>query len=136
MFLYGFLEVQPFSGFPDLSFIERFLDRFDRLQRIEQTPVVDAAVACPDGSRLGVDKSFALQLIHVFLHGVVTHTDRLPDGSVTWMAPEGFPILAIHQESENGDLSGIEIQTEDRLGQRKKITGMIPAGCVILTYIQ
>ena len=98
---------------------------------------MDATVACPDGSRLGVDKSFALQLIHVFLHGVVTHTDRLPDGSVTRMAPEGFPILAIHQESENGDLSGIELQTKDCLGQRKKVAGMVPAGwCSLMDKIQ
>ena len=129
--------MQSFSRFPDLSFIERFLDRFDRLQRIEQTPVVDAAVACLYGSRLGADESFAFQLIHVFLDGIVAHTDRFSDGSVTRMAPKSFPIFAVHQEGKDGDLACVEIQAKDGFRQGKKIAGMIPAGwCGLMDKIQ
>ena len=83
------------------------------------------AVTGLDHRRLGEDEALMLQPVHVFLDGVVAHTDGASDGAVARMALVSLSVLAVHQECENGDLSRIKPQPKYGLGHREILAGDI-----------
>ena len=85
------------------------------------TPAVTGA----NHGRLGADETLVLKPVHVFLDGVVAHTDGASDGAVARMALVSLSVLAVHQECENGDLSRIKPKPKGGFGHRKEIAGVV-----------
>ena len=83
------------------------------------------AVTGANHGRLGEDEALVLKPVHIFLDGVVAHTDGTSDGAVARMALVGFSVLAVHQECENGDLSRIKPKPKGGFGHRKEIAGVV-----------
>ena len=86
---------------------------------------MSSAVTGLDHRRLGADEALVLKPVHVFLDGVVTHTDGTSDGAVARMTLIGLSVLAVHQEGEDGDLSRIKPQPKGGFGHRKEIAGVV-----------
>ena len=82
------------------------------------------AVTGLDHRRLGEDEALMLQPVHVFLDGVVAHTDGASDGAVARMALVGFSVLAVHQECENGISPESSPSRKAALGIGKKSPGL------------
>ena len=72
---------------------------------VTQIPIVGATVFCTDSGRLGDDELLSFKLPDVLGNGVPAHANSPTDGVVARITLEGFPILAVHQVSIDGDLT-------------------------------
>ena len=84
---------------------------------------MSATVTSANHRRLGVDEALLFKPIYIFFDGVVAHADGFTNRGVARMAREGFPVLAVHKECEDGDLSRVKPQPKHSLGHRKEIAG-------------
>ena len=94
----------------------RFLDGSDGIAEIAVAP----SVFCRDLRWLYFNESLD-QPVHIFFHGVAAHADGVFDGFVAWIAPKGFPVLAVKQIGVHCDLSCRKIEHKNLIRQRKII---------------
>ena len=79
-----------------------------------------------------VNETLSFKALHILSHGVFAHTCGIAYCGVARMALECFPILAVHEEGIDNDLSGRQVKIEDGFGQWKVIAGYISLVGIII----
>ena len=94
---------------------------------------MSATVTSSDHRWLGIDEALAFKAIYIFLDGVVAHADGFTNRGIARMTLEGFPVLSVHEECKESDLTVVESEAEHSFRQRKIIAGVISAFRIVVS---